>query len=145
MQCKILLSLGLLLMRARDPKLIQPQYWKGSQVSIAELTGFQLIAKLSAKRPTSMGAYIKVYTTAAGHARIPVGLVLAHGVMAEALLMLLWESSLPCMTQHRITVMMVKVAHGATVALVWRDHGCQYLPQPIICSLYCLHKTVIKT
>lgn len=78
---------------------------------------------------------------AAGLAHILVALLLALRVMAAALMVLLWDSSLFGMTQHRVSMMMmmIKVASGAAmdlaVALPRRDHGLQHLPQPIICSL----------
>ena len=66
--------------------------------------------------------------------------------MAAALKVLLGDSSLPGMTHHRIWMVMVELAPGAALpmvmALLGGNHGFQHLPQPVICSLYCLHRAL---
>ena len=58
-------------------------------------------------------------------------------------MVLLWDSSLPGMTQHRVSMVMVKLAPGTAMSMIMAllagNHGFQHLPQPIICSLHCLH------
>lgn len=66
---------------------------------------------------------------------ILVALWPAVGALAAALMVLLWDGSLPCMTHHRLTVVMVHLAPTATMgmamavatpmALSGGDHGGQ--------------------
>lgn len=67
--------------------------------------------------------------------------------MTAAIVVLLGDSSLPGMTECRVSMVMVKLAPCAAMTVVTalprRDHGCQHLPQPIICSLHCLHSIML--
>ena len=84
---------------------------------------------------------------AAGRSYIPVPALLTPGLMTAAIMLLLWDSSLPDMTECWIAMVMVKLAPCAAMTVVMalprRYHGRQHLPQPSICSLYCLHNIML--
>lgn len=64
----------------------------------------------------------------AGCLYTPLPGLLALRVMAAAIMVLLGDSSLPGMTQRRVSMVMVKLAPCAAMAVVMglprRDHGC---------------------
>ena len=85
---------------------------------------------------------------------ILAALRLALEALAAAFKVLLWDSRLPCMTQHRLAVVLVHlmapaasmamaVAVATAVALSGRDHCCQQLPQPVIGVLHSLHQVTL--